>query len=188
MADDAASLLAGDRSEQDSEAEADADAGQQRRETRAAAVRGQVGGSFLRDVVGIARILAFAEQAVHGCPHSGIGGKQTELKNKAEPIGGFRASGRDTHGNFFPRGRCAGIDKTIFSEGRWALLSVDSCIEVVKGLYGSIFTTGTQRHGEMRELGLCLGSQGCVMGITQRVFVLAWKRVRGADFHGNRSF
>lgn len=110
----------------------------------AAAARGEVGGNFLSKALGVAGVFAFGEQVVHRSPHGSIRGKKTEFEEESDPIGAFIAFVQCTHRNFFPRGGALG-DKTIYSRGEWAVLSVDSCIEVVKGLYGGGFTPETRR-------------------------------------------
>lgn len=166
----------------------------------AAAARGEVGGNFLFEAVGgVAGVFAFGEQVVHGCPHRGICSKKAEFKEESDPIGAFIAFVQCTHRNFFPRGWALG-DKTIYSRGEWGLLSVDSCIEHVKGLYG---LASPRRHGGTERFegtallleqtarekwatqknangfgGMCVGSHGGVIGITKAGLAIRFKRVR----------
>ena len=102
----------------------------------AATAGGEVGGNFLSKALGVAGVFAIGQQVVHGCPHGGIRSKKAEFEEESNPIGAFIAFVQCTHSNFFPRGRRRWGDKTIYSRGEWSGLSVDSCIEVVKGLYG----------------------------------------------------
>jgi len=75
----------------------------------AAAARGEVGGDFLFEALGVVGVLAFAEQVIHGCPHRGIRSKKAEFEEEPDPIGAFIAFVQCTHSNFFPRG------------GRWVI-------------------------------------------------------------------
>ena len=67
------------------------------------------------------------------------------------------------------------------------MLSVDSCIEVVKGLYGWVSPrrhggTGHEKWGTPKNAnglgGMCVASQGDVIGITKGMVVIRFKRVR----------
>jgi hypothetical protein len=89
-------------------------------------------------------------------------------------------SGRCTHSQFFPRGRMRWVNKTIYSRHERALLSVDSCIEVVKGLYRM---ASPRRHGEtcrrkVTSGPMCVGPRGGVIGITKAALAVRFKRVR----------
>ena len=89
------------------------------------------------------------------------------------------------------------------------MLSVDSCIEVVKGLYG---LASPRRHGGAERFegkapllaqtarekwgtpknangfgGMCVGSQGDVIGITKGVVVIRFKRVRQVGLCAGRA-
>ena len=83
----------------------------------AAAAGGEIGGNLLSEALGVAGVLALAEQVVHGCPYRGIRSKKAEFQEESDPVGPCMPFGQCTHSNFFPRSGMRWVYKTIYSRG-----------------------------------------------------------------------